>query len=234
MKGDGEFIGWNSIRACRKRGYTFTIGKGRNAPVFPEDGWYRHGELEFNECWYQLFGWADPCRFVASRARKKRQDGQMNLLKEDNYVTRCFATDKVTRLHHVTVDYDTRDSVEPLIGEAQREGLLAVPSKRFQSNHVFFLLVMLAYNLWRWMKLLAGHSVRPARNEETASPQEAIVMPDQTLRTARLRLLYVAAKIRFHGNRNEVLYSMQEPRSAGLTDFLAYLDRRRAERRGVA
>ena len=59
-------------------------------------------------------------------------------------------------------------------------------------------------------------------------------MPDQTLRTARLRLLYVAAKIRFHGNRNEVLYSMQEPRSAGLTDFLAYLDRRRAERWGVA
>ena len=234
VKGDGEFISWNSIQACRRRGYTFTFGKGRNAPVFPEEGWYRRGGLEYNECRYQPFGWAEPFRFVASRERKKKQDGQLNLLKEDDYVVRCFVTDKTTRPHHVIADYDTRAGVEPLIGEAQREGLLAVPSKRFQSIHVFFQLVMLAYNFWRWMKLLAGHSVRPARDEETAPPQKAIVMPDQTLRTARLRLLYVAAKIRFHGNRNEVLYSMQEPRSAGLTDFLAYLDRRRAERWGVA
>ena len=93
---------------------------------------------------------------------------------------------------------------------------------------------MLTYNLWRWMKLLAGHSIRPDRDEETAPPQEAIVMPEQTLRTARLRLLYVAAKIRFHANRDEVLYSLHDPRSSGLMVFLDYLDRRRAERRGVA
>ena len=234
VKGDGEFIGWDSILACRKQGHTFTFGKGRATPVFPEEGWYRRGKLEYNECRYQPFGWGEACRFVASRERKKKQTGQMNLLKEDDYVVRCFVTDKTTRPHHTIADYDTRASVEPLIGEAQREGLLAVPSKRFQSNHVFFQLVMLAYNLWRWMKLLAGHSVRPVRNEETAPPQEAIVMPDQTLRTARLRLLYVAAKIRSHANRDEVLYSMHDPRSAGLRDFLAYLDRRRAERRNAA
>ncbi len=52
-------------------------------------------------------------------------------------------------------------------------------------------------------------------------------MPDHTLRIARLKLLYVAAKIRFHGNRDEVLYSMHEQRAAGLMDFLGYLDRRR-------
>ena len=234
VKGDGEFIGWESILACRKRGYTFTFGKGRSAPVFPEEGWYRRGGLEYNECRYQPFGWGEPCRFVASRERKKKTGGQMHLLKEDDYVIRCFVTDKTTRPHNTIADYDTRASVEPLIGEAQREGLLAIPSKRFQSNHVFFQMVMLAYNLWRWMKLLAGHSVRPDRNVEAAPPQEAIVMPDQTLRTARLRLLYVAAKIRFHANRDEVLYSIHDPRSAGLAGFLAYLDRRRAERRSAA
>jgi len=234
VKGDGEFIGWTSILACRKRGYTFTFGKGRATPIFAEAGWVRYGKLEYNECRYQPFGWAEPCRFVASRERKKKTRGQMHLLKEDDYVTRAFVTDKTTRPHHVIADYDTRASVEPLIGEAQREGLLAVPSKRFQSNHVFFQLVMLAYNLWRWLKLLAGHSRQPDRDSETAPPQEAIVMPDQTLRTARLRLLYVAAKIRFHGNRDEVLYSMHDPRSAGLMDFLAYLDRRLQETTGVA
>lgn len=93
---------------------------------------------------------------------------------------------------------------------------------------------MLAYNLWRWMKRLAGHSVRPDRNEELAPPQEAIVMPDQTLRTARLRPLCVDGKIRFHANRAGVPYFMHDPRSAGRMDFLAYLDRRRADRRSAA
>ena len=80
---------------------------------------------------------------------------------------RCFVTDNTTRLHHTIADYDTRASVEPLIGEAQWGGLL-----------------------------LAGHSVQPDRNEETTPPQKAIVMPEQTLRTTPLRLLYVEAKIR--------------------------------------
>ena len=72
VKGDGEFIGWDSILACRKQGHTFTFGKGRATPVFPEEGWYRRGKLEYNECRYQPFGWGEACRFVASRERKKK------------------------------------------------------------------------------------------------------------------------------------------------------------------
>jgi hypothetical protein len=59
-------------------------------------------------------------------------------------------------------------------------------------------------------------------------------MPDHTIRIARLKMLFVAAKIRFHGNRDEVRYSMHEQRAAGLIDFLGYLDRRRKERRRTA
>ncbi len=36
-----------------------------------------------------------------------------------------------------------------------------------------------------------------------------------------------AAKIRFHGNRDELRYSIHESRAAGLTDFMEYLDERR-------
>ena len=57
-------------------------------------------------------------------------------------------------------DYDQRADVENLIGEAQREGVLAIPSRRFQAHHAYFQIVMLAYNLWRWMKMLAGHAER--------------------------------------------------------------------------
>jgi hypothetical protein len=38
---------------------------------------------------------------------------------------------------------------------------------------------------------------------------------------------FVAAKIQFHGNRDELRYSMHDERAAGLIDFLQYLDDRR-------
>jgi hypothetical protein len=157
----------------------------------------------------------------------QRGDRQLKLLDGENYVYRVFVTNVPGRPHTVIADYDQRAAVEPLIGEAQREGVLAIPSKRFQSHHAFFQVVMLAYNLWRWMKLLAGHAERQAQRGTPVPEPQRIRLPDHTLRIARLKLLYVAAKICFHNNRDEVLYSMHEQRAAGLTDFLGYLDRQR-------
>jgi hypothetical protein len=228
VHGDGEFIGWESVKACQDEGFEFTFGNKRCAPVFPEAGWYRHGAYEYNECVYQPQGWEAPCRFVAMRIPKdQRGDRQLTLLDGEKYVYRVFVTNIPGRPHTVIADYDQRAAVEPLIGEAQREGVLAIPSKRFQSHHAFFQVVMLAYNLWRWMKLLAGHAERQAHRGTPVPEPQRIRLPDHTLRIARLKLLYVAAKICFHNNRDEVLYSMHEQRAAGLTDFLGYLDRQR-------
>jgi len=226
VHGDGEFIGWESVKACVDERFQFTFGNKRCAPPFPEDGWYRHGDHEYNECGYQPGGWDEPCRFVAMRIHKDRVgDRQLKLLEQ--YVYRVFVTNEPGRPHTVIDDYDQRADVENLIGEAQREGVLAIPSKRFQSHHAFFQLVMLAYNLWRWMKLLAGHAEQQAQQGRPVPEAKRIRLPDHTLRIARLKLLYVAAKIRFHSNRDEVLYSMHEQRAAGLMDFLGYLDLRR-------
>jgi len=228
VHGDGEFIGWESVKACREEGFEFTFGNKRCAPPFPEAGWYRHEAHEYNECLYQPAGWEVPCRFVAMRIRKdQRGDRQLKLLDGENYVYRVFVTNVPGRPHTVIAEYDQRADVENLIGEAQREGVLAIPSKRFQAHHAFFQLVMLAYNLWRWMKLLAGHAERQAQRGTPVPEPQRIRLPDHTLRIARLKLLYVAAKICFHNNRDEVLYSMHEQRAAGLTDFLGYLDRQR-------
>jgi len=228
VHGDGEFIGWESVKACQDEGFEFTFGNKRCAPAFPEAGWYRHGAYEYNECRYQPQGWETPCRFVVMRIPKdQRGERQLTLLEGENYLYRVFVTNVPGRPHTVIEDYDQRAAVEPLIGEAQREGVLAIPSKRFQSHHAFFQVVMLAYNLWRWMKLLAGHAERQAQQGTPLPESQQIRMPDHTLRIARLKLLYVAAKICFHNNRDEVLYSRHEQRAAGLTDFLGYLDRRR-------
>ncbi len=230
VRGDGEFIGWESVKACLEEGFTFIFGNKKCDPPFPEEGWYRHGEHEYNECGYQPMGWELPCRFVAMRIHKEKMgDRQLRLLKEENYVYRMFATNDKRRPHLVIEDYDKRADTENLIAEAQQEGLLAIPSKRFQANHAFFQLIMLAYNLWRWMKLLAGHAQRSAPEAETPPPMIAVVLPKHTLQVARLKMLFVAAKIRYHGNRDDVRYSIHEQRAAGLMDFLNYLDQRRRE-----
>ena len=228
VHGDGEFIGWESVEACLAEQFEFTFGNKRCAPAFPDAGWYRHGAYEYNEAVYQPQDWAVPCRFVVMRIPKDQAgERQLPLLEGEQYLYRVFVSNVPGRPHTVIADYDQRAAVEPLIGEAQREGVLAIPSKRFQAHHAFFQVVRLAYNLWRWMKLLAGHAARQAQRGQPVPAPQRIAMPDHTLRIARLKLLYVAAKIRFHGNRDEVLYSVHEQRAAGLTDFLDYLDARR-------
>ena len=77
------------------------------------------------------------------------------------------------------------------------------------------------------MKLLAGHAERQKNDGQEPDESLQITMPNHTIRIARLKMLYVAAKIRFHGNRDEVSYSVHEQRAAGLIDFLEYLDHRR-------
>jgi len=228
VRGDGEFIGWDSIKACIDEGFIFIFGNKRCDPPFPKKGWCRHGEYEYNECAYQPMGWEMPCRFVAMRIhRDQLGDRQLRLVESENYVYRVFATNDNRRPHVVIADYDQRADVENLIAEAQQEGLLAIPSKRFQSNHAFFQIIMLAYNLWRWMKLLAGHVQQPTADKETPPPTTAVVLPKHTLQVARLKMLFIAAKIRYHGNRDEVRYSVHEQRAAGIMDFLGYLDQRR-------
>lgn len=235
VRGDGEFIGWESVSACKQEGFRFIFGNKRCAPPFSDAAWYRHGEHEYNECLYQPQGWEEPCRFVAMRIHKdKRGDRQLMLLDSENYVYRVFVTNETGQAHRVVEAYDPRADVENSIGEAQREGVLAIPSKRFQSHHAFFQIVMLAYNLWRWMKNLAGHAERDNQAGCAVPKTQRIRMSDHTIRIARLKMLYVAAKISFHGNRDAVLYSVHEDRAAGLTDFLRYLDRRRKEVREAA
>ena len=226
--GDGEFIGWESVKACMDEGIRYTFGNKRCDPPFPDDGWYRHKDYEYNECEYQPMGWDEPSRFVTMRIPKEEKgERQLKLLESEKYVYRVFATNETMRPHNVIADYDPRADAENLIGEAQREGVLAIPSKKFQAHHAFFQIVMLTYNLWRWMKLLAGHAQRQAQEGLEVEASKQITMPDHTIRIARLKLLFIAAKIRFHGNRDELRYSLHESRAAGLVDFLGYLDERR-------
>jgi hypothetical protein len=159
-------------------------------------GW----ECEFR---YQPDGWKKAYRFVALRYEKAREAGepeeaeQYQLFETSEYQYRVFVTDLSDPISFVVWFYNQRGGAENLIKEANNDaGLTAHPSHRFDVNGNHFQLAMLAYNLNCWLVLF---------NRE---PQDDVTqLRHTTLATARLRFLFVAAKIWRHAGRTGVSYS---------------------------
>jgi len=239
LRGDGEFISWEAVRAAMEEGYGFIFGNKVCNPPFDPTKWYkvkRRDVVEYNECVYQPMGWDVACRFVVMRIPEKESlEGgavQMPLLEDSLYVYRIFVTNLTKKAHQVIAEYDKRAGAENLIGEAKREGLAAIPSRKFANNYAYFQVVMLAYNIWRSFKMLANHSLleqgMESRAEGRCAPREII---DNTIRIARLKLLFIGAKITGHSNQDEVKYSQHDSRVSGLFRFMECLDRLRKEAR---
>jgi hypothetical protein len=237
LRGDGEFISWESVEAAEEEGYEYIFGnKGCNPPFDPLK-WYKIGKndrIEYNECVYQPMGWKRSCRFVAMRIPEdKPTEGkavQGKLFEDEKYTYRIFVTNRKGKAHKVIDEYDKRADSENLIGEAKREGLSAIVSNKFATNYAYFQIVMLSYNIWRSFKMIAGHSqleqeqqVEGCKPEIPCAAREVI---DNTIRIARLKLLFIAAKITGHSNTYEVKYSEHDSRVPGLFRFMRYLDER--------
>jgi hypothetical protein len=235
LRGDGEFLSWNAVAATTHEGFEFIFGNKVCQPVFDHRRWYRpHKRVaaEYNSCLYQPMGWSRPCRFVAMRIAKDpaATHAQQSLFDEDRFTYRVFCTSLNTSAHKAIGIYDRRADVENLIGEVKREGLDAIPSAKFNTNAAFFQLVLLAYNIWRYFKLLAQQSVdtkpKTAAQDATASPMRGL--HTHTNRIGRLRLLLIAAKIVFSSNRNKLRYSIHDARTSTMIGFLRFLDRLRS------
>ena len=110
-----------------------------------------------------------------------------------------FVTNLAEPIAAVAWFYNQRAGAENLIKEANNDaGLAAHPSRRFDMNRNHFQLAMLAYNLNCWLLLF---------NREAQASVETL--RHTTLATARLRFLFVAAKIWRHAGRTGVSYSDQ-------------------------
>jgi hypothetical protein len=154
---------------------------------------------EICEFFYQPIGWERRERFVAIRYPKEFKPGdQLGLFEEEHYLYRVFVTDIPWSVLKVVDFYDGRAGAENLIKEASNDaGVAAAPSGRFIANMNFFLLAMLAYNFNRWLTLFAL--------EENEKYQRTM------LSTARLKYLFIGAKITFTSNRTEVHYGEDYP-----------------------
>jgi hypothetical protein len=232
LRADGEFQSWESVRAARKCEFDFIIANKRCDPPFERKAWYRpwkRRDIEYNSCFYQPIGWETPCRFVAMRILKTQSDEnqqeQCLLFEDDNYTYRIFCTSLSGPAHKVIGEYDKRADVENLVGEAKREGLDAVPSTKFKNNYAFFQLVMLSYNIWRYIKLLAAKSQEHRKCSDANTSLNATA--SNTIRIARLKMLFIAAKVVRDQNRDKVKYSIHDARTPVMIRFLEFLDKAR-------
>jgi hypothetical protein len=158
------------------------------------------GQCEF--C-YQPEGWAKAYRFIALRYQKQARPSpadepeQYQLFDTPEYSYRVFVTNMTDAICLLAWFYNQRAGAENLIKEANNDaGLAAHPSARWIMNCNYFQLVMLAYNLNCWLMLF--------NREEQAKTED---LQHTTLATARLRFLFLAAKIVRHAGTVLVRYS---------------------------
>jgi hypothetical protein len=237
FRGDGEFFSWESVFACIEEGFDFIIANKGARPPFDSKTWYRPKKrkpFEYNSCTYQPIGWELPCRFVAMRIPKELtfppgKAVQCELFEDDRYTYRIFCTSLGGKPHKVIAGYDKRADVENLVGESKREGLEAIPSAKFKNNYAYFQIVMLAYNIWRYFKMMAEISNQKGASDIPDSPHDSLKgLKDNLIRIARLKLLLIGAKVVYHST-DKVKYSIMDTRTPGLMHFLNYLDKARSK-----
>ena len=220
-RADSGFYCWEAVQAYEKRNCRFIVVARKTARLVDElkaAAWKpsprtdADGQCEF---FYQPEGWGKAYRFLALRYEKKpeasqtEEPEQYQLFDTPEYTYRVFVTDMDAPLDALVGFYRGRASAENLIKEANNDaGLAAHPSKRWMMNANWFQIVMLAYNLNCWLLLF--------QREETAQSAD---IPHTTLATARLRFLFLAAKIWRHAGRVGVSYS-DHYQERGLLDRL--------------
>jgi hypothetical protein len=156
------------------------------------------GQCEFH---YRPEGWGKAYRFIAVRYEKKPQPSEADEPEQyqlfDTPEYRVFVTNMTESIDLLVWFYNQRSGAENLIKEANNDaGLAAHPSGRWMMNCNPFQLAMLAYNLNCWLMLF--------NREEQAKVE---TLKHTTLATARLRFLFLAAKIWRHAGRVGVSYS---------------------------
>jgi hypothetical protein len=206
---DAGFYCWEAVEAYEKGKAQFIMVARKTSRLVAKlqtADWKPSPKTDADEqceLWYQPEGWGKPYRFLALRYKKNDQNpeqrAQYQLFDSPEYIYRVFVTNMARAIDLLVWFYNQRAGAENLIKEANNDaGLAAHPSGRWATNCVHFQLAMMAYNLNCW--LLLFH-----REEGVKADQ----LQHTTLATARLRFLFVAAKIWQHAGRTGISYSDQ-------------------------
>jgi len=207
-RADSGFYCWEAIEAYLKAGCRFVVVARKTARLLEQlrqAGWQPSPDTDAEaqcEFRYKPEGWGQELRFVALRYEKEPAEveageaEQYQLFATGEYTYRVFVTNLDQPIDMVVWFYNQRAGAENLIKEANNDaGLAAHPSGRFDVNCIHFQLALLAYNFNCWLMLFSREA---DSNAET--------LQHTTMATARLRFLFLAAKIWNHSGRTGVSY----------------------------
>jgi hypothetical protein len=222
-RADSGFYCWQAVQAYQAHNCRFIMVARKTARLVTKldaATWKRSPETGADaECdfLYQPEGWAKPLRFIALRFSKPPSEHpeQYQLFATSAYLYRVFVTDMEWPVYRLVKFYNGRCAAENLIKEANNDaGLTAHPCYRFHMNLNHFQLVMLAYNLNCWLALFH-------RGEDAKTAP----LPHTTLATARLRFLFIAARLWRHAGRVGISYSDQYDDPSLFTELMQRLRR---------
>jgi hypothetical protein len=206
-RADAGFYCREAVEAYDQRKVEFIVVACKTARLLQEletADWKRSRKTDAEEqcefC-YQPEGWAKAYRFIALRYRKNEttpaEREQYQLFDTPQYIYRVFVTNMKNAIDLLVWFYNGRAGAENLIKEANNDaGLAAHPSGRWRTNCVHFQLALLAYNLNCWLMLF--------NREEKAKVDD---LRHTTLAMARLRFLFLAARVWRHAGREGISYS---------------------------
>lgn len=206
-RADAGFYCWQAVEAYDQREVQFMVVARKTSRLLEElekADWKPSRKTDADEqcefC-YQPEGWAKAYRFIALRYRKNEKTPaereQYQLFDTPQYIYRVFVTSMKNAIDLLVWFYNGRAGAENLIKEANNDaGLAAHPSGRWRTNCVHFQLALLAYNLNCWLMLF--------NREEEAKVDD---LRHTTLATARLRFLFLAARVWRHAGREGISYS---------------------------
>jgi hypothetical protein len=210
-RADSGFYCWEAVEAYEKFKCWFIVVARKTSRLVEElvaADWKPSPQTDADaqcEFWYQPKGWGKAYRFIALRYEKDPEEEesqevvQYQLFATKQYKYRVFVTNMENPIDKLVWFYNQRAGAENLIKESNNDvGLAAHPSRLFVTNQNHFQLAMLAYNLNCWLMLF---------NRDATDT--TISLKHTTLATARLRFLFIAAKIWRHAGRTGVSYSDQ-------------------------
>ena len=208
-RADSGFYCWEAVQAYGKFKCQFIIVARKTSRLVEElvaAKWKPSPNTDADEqCefWYKPKDWGKAYRFIALRYEKDPDEDeaeetvQYQLFETKQYMYRVFVTNMNGPIEELVWFYRQRASAENLIKESNNDaGLAAHPSRLFVTNQNHFQLAMLAFNLNAWLMLF---------NRETTDTTESL--KHTTLATARLRFLFIAAKIWRHSGRTGMSFS---------------------------
>ena len=217
-RADSGFYCWEAVEAYERADCRFVVVARKTARLVAQ---LTQGEWTPAPDTDQPDGWPRPYRFVAlpyetSPDEPTASVEQYQLFATEACTYRVFVTNFTEPIAPVVWFDNRRASAENLIKEANNDaGLAAHPSHRFDVNGNHFQLAILAYNLNCWLMLF--------QRDETTT--DATTMRHTTLATARLKFLFIAAKIWCHAGRVGVSYRADYPEQAVLQRLMDRLRR---------